>query len=304
MGADKLWDLLVLGAGPAGITASVYAARKGLEFCILTGDVGGMTAASGDIENYTGYQFITGPELVKKFRDHLEQFKVDLREGEPAQRVVRDGDLLRVETARGRYRARTVILATGRTPRLLDVPGEAEYRNRGVTYCAICDGPLYAGMPVAIIGGGNSAFDAALQMMNIATRVTVIDIASRVSADPVMVAKARASGRVEILTGAKVTAVRGEKFVTGLELEREGKAETLAVEGVFVEIGSVPVSGLAPEVDKNRGGEIIVNCQCETNVPGLFAAGDVTNVYAKQIIIACGEGAKAALAAAEYLARR
>jgi alkyl hydroperoxide reductase subunit F len=294
-------DLIIVGAGPAGIAAGVYAARKKIDSLILTEDVGGQTVWSADIENYIGYQFITGVELTRKFREHLEQFDVDLRERETVTMVEKQGGTIRVETDKSRHEARCVIVASGRAPRRLNVEGEQEFRNRGVTYCATCDGPLFAGKPVAIVGGGNSALEATLQMMNIAEKVYVFERGDQLKADPIMVEKARANDKVSIYTGSLVQKVRGDNVVSGIDVLTVGKPETFDVEGIFIEIGSIPTSDFLRDVKKNEAGEILVNCLCQTAVPGIFAAGDVTNVYARQIIVACGEGAKAALAAFEYL---
>jgi thioredoxin-disulfide reductase len=297
-------DLIIIGAGPAGITASVYAARKRMDFMVLSRDVGGQTIWSSDVENYTGYQFITGMELAQKFREHLERFDVRLNEGETVTLAEKRGSSIHVETDRDRYEARCIIVASGRVPREIDVEGEAEFRNRGVTYCATCDGPLFADKPVAVIGGGNSALEATLQMMNIASEVYVFDRDSSLKADPVMVEKAEASPKVRIFTDSRILRIRGNDFVTGLDANVAGRPESIDVKGVFIEIGSLPSSGFVSGVAKNEDDEIIVNCQCQTDVPAVFAAGDVTNVYAKQIIVACGEGAKAALAAFEYLSTK
>ena len=298
-----MYDLLIVGAGPAGITASVYAARKRMNFLVISQDIGGQTVYSWDIQNYTGYQFITGLELVQKFKEHLEQFNVEVKENEDVTLVKKETDKIIIETNKSRYEARTVIIASGRKPRLLEVEGENEFRNKGITYCATCDGPLFANMDVAVIGGGNSALDAVLQLIKIAKKVYLIDIAPRPIADPIMIEKAKASPNVTIYNNAKVEKISGDKFVQGLSISREGKSENLSVQGIFIEIGSIPSSDFVKDVAKNEMGEIMINCKSETNVSGIFAAGDVTDVPAKQIVVACGEGAKAALRAFEYLSK-
>lgn len=298
-----MYDLIIIGAGPAGITASVYAARKRMDFIVVTKDVGGQTLLSPDIENYTGYQFITGPELIQKFREHLDKFKVEVREGETVTLVEKKGNVVKMETDKGKYEAKTAIIGSGRVPRKLGVKGEDELKNRGVTYCATCDGPLFADMDVAVIGGGNSALDAVLQLTKIAKKIYLIDIAPKLRAEPIMVEKVKNDDRVKVYNSTKVEKIYGDDFVHGLTISRSGKMEDLAVEGVFVEIGSIPASDFVKGVKKNEGGEIVVNCNCETSVPAIFAAGDVTNVPAKQIIVACGEGAKAAIYAFEYLSK-
>jgi len=300
----NLYDLIIVGAGPAGITASVYAARKKMDFLVITKDIGGQTALSWDIENYTGYQFITGPELTDKFKEHLEKFKVDLREGETVTLLRKDKNLVEIESDKEKYAAKTVIIASGRIPRKLGVEGEDEFKNRGVTYCATCDGPLFADMDVAVIGGGNSALEATLQLIKITKKIFLIDIAPKLRADPIMVDKAVNSDKVSVHSNSKVEKIYGENFVQGITISREGEIKDLSVEGVFIEIGSFPASNFAKGVGVNEYREITVNCRCQTNIPGIFAAGDVTDVPAKQIIVACGEGAKAALQAFEYLSKR
>jgi thioredoxin-disulfide reductase len=297
-----LYDLIIVGAGPAGITASVYAARKRMDFLVITEDIGGQAVWSSGIQNYTGYQFITGIELGKKFKDHLDKFNVPVKQREQVKKVEKKGDFIEVKTDKASYQAKTVIIASGRTPRELGVPGEKEYKNRGVTYCATCDAPLFAGMEVAVVGGGNAALDAVLQLVKIAQKVHLLS-RSKINADPVMLEKARSSDKVVFHENAKVVEIYGSKFVEGIKIEQKGLSSELLVKGVFIEIGSEADSGMAEGVEKNGEGEIVVNRRCETNIPGIFAAGDVTNVFAKQIIVACGEGSKAALAAFEYLSK-
>jgi len=297
-----MYDLIIIGAGPAGITASIYAIRKSIGLLVISKDIGGQAAWSGDIENYTGYQFISGPELTSKFEEHMRKYDISLKEGEEALEVRRGQDGITVKTNKGAYEAKTVIIASGKRSRELDIPGEKEFKNRGLTYCATCDGPLFAGKDVAVIGGGNSALDAALQLMRIARRVYLINIVSRLTGDPVMIEKIQGSDDIVcVMNNAKVREITGDKMVRMIKVEKNGKAETLAVEGVFVEIGLIPNSAFAPDVAKNSLGEIKVDAFNQTNIPGIFAAGDVTDVPEKQIIIAAGEGSKAALTAFRYL---
>lgn len=275
-----------------------------MDFLVVTKDVGGQTVLTADIENYTGYQFITGSELGQKFREHMEQFDVTVNEMETAALLRADGAGILLETDKAQYRSKTAIVASGRTPRKLGVEGEDQFRNRGVTYCATCDGPLFAGMDVAVVGGGNGALDAVLQLVKIAHRVYLIDRAPQIRADPIMVEKAKDSENVTFYSEATLKRIYGQDFVRGIEVMRGDSVEDLSVGGVFIEIGSLAVSEFVRDASKNEMGEIIVNCACETSIPGVFAAGDVTNVYAKQIVVACGEGAKAALAAFDYLNRK
>ncbi|MFA6170639.1 MAG: FAD-dependent oxidoreductase [Candidatus Margulisiibacteriota bacterium] len=298
-------DLVIIGGGPAGITAAVYAARKKMSLAVVAKEIGGQAAWSSNVENYTGFQVITGPELVKKFSDHLSQYKFEMREGVEATLVERAGSNFQVKLSDGQaLAAKSVIIASGKRPRPLNVPGEREFRGRGVAYCATCDGPLFAGKTVAVVGGGNSALDAALQMERIAAKVYLINLAPALTGDPVMSEKLVGLPKVEIMNSAKITEIFGDQFVRGLKIDRAGRIEALALEGIFVEIGLTPNSALVDCVSKNELGEIEIDCAARTSCPGLFAAGDVTAVPSKQIIIAAGDGAKAALSAFTYLNTR
>ncbi|MBM3254907.1 MAG: FAD-binding protein [Candidatus Omnitrophica bacterium] len=296
-------ELIIIGAGPAGITAAVYAARKRMSLLVISKDIGGQAAWSGDIENYTGYQFISGPELADKFAEHIGKYGVNLKEQEAVVGLKKSGDIILVKTGKSNYETKTVIIASGKRSRELGVPGEKEFKNKGLTYCATCDGPLFSGKPVAVIGGGNSALDAALQLVNIASKVYLVNITSALSGDEIMRQKVESDQKVELLNDTQVTAITGDRFVKGIKIKRAGREEPLAVEGIFVEVGLLPNSEFATDVEKNKLLEIQVNSRNETNIPGVFAAGDVTDVPEKQIIIAAGEGSKAALSAFRYLAQ-
>ena len=300
------YDLIIVGAGPAGMTAGVYAARKQISTLILTENVGGQALWSSGVENYLGYIYITGAELVQKFEEHLKNFDVELEFARVVGLNLVDG-WFRVDTESGEsYNARAVIVAAGKSPRLLNVPGEKEFTGRGVTYCSTCDAPLFAGMDVAVVGGGNSGLDAVIQLMRICPKVYLIEISQKLRADEILQDKVRSAKNVEILTRTLVKEIQGDDFVTGITVENleTHDQRTIDVKGVFVEIGLVPnadfVKGL---VALNRYGEIPVDCGAWTGVPGLYAAGDVTDVPEKQIICAAGDGAKAALGAYSYLVR-
>ncbi|MDD4980183.1 MAG: FAD-dependent oxidoreductase [Candidatus Omnitrophica bacterium] len=299
-----MYDLIIIGAGPAGITAAVYAARKKMNLLVISKDIGGQAALSGDIENYTGYQFITGVDLAAKFEEHMRKYDITLKENEEVNEAQKRGDLISVKTNKGAYEAKTVIIASGKKSRELNVPGEKEFKNKGLTYCATCDGPLFSGKDIAIIGGGNSCLDAALQLIKIARHVYIVNITSGLGGDAIMREKVEASKNVTILNNTQVAAIIGDKMVSGIRIKREGKQEQLVVQGVFVEVGLIPNSDFVKEVEKNQLGEIEVNSRNETSIPGILAAGDVTDVPEKQIIIAAGEGSKAALSAFRYLSQR
>lgn len=300
---DKIYDLIIVGAGPAGITASVYAARKQMDFLIITEDIGGQTAWSGDIENYTGYQFITGIDLTSKFEEHLKKYNIEVKEGEGVTAIEKSGKVISVTAGGNVYRAKTVIVASGKTSRQLGVPGEEEFRNRGLAYCATCDAPLFSGKNVAVIGGGNSALEASLQLIKIANHIDIINITDEVIGDEIIKQKVVSSEKVTVRNNTQVKEIIGDKFVKGIIITSGSGEERIALEGVFVEIGLIPNSSFKSDLDKNEGGEIKVNSHNQTNISGIFAAGDVTDVPEKQIVVAAGEGAKAALAAFSYLSK-
>ena len=300
------YDLNVLGAGPAGMTAVVYSARKQIDTLIISDDIGGQTLWSAGIENYLGFMFITGPELVRKFEEHVRAFDVP-QEYTRVSNLTREAEKFNIHTEDGRvFTARAVIVATGKSPRMLGVPGEKELIGRGVAYCATCDAPLFAGHNVAVIGGGNSGLDAVIQLMGLCPKVYLIEHSPALRADAVVVKKARAADNVEILTNTSVKEIVGDDFVEGIIIDDVNGANRrkLDVKGVFIEIGLIPnTSFLNQLVHLNPQGEIPVDCAARTGVPGLYAAGDVTDVPEKQIIIAAGDGAKAALGAYAYLLR-
>jgi alkyl hydroperoxide reductase subunit F len=253
-----------------------------------------------------GYQFIEGPELMKKFEEQVKQFPLDVKIGQKAESVSRINGGFAVRTNKGEtYQAKAVIFATGKRPRQLNVPGEKELLARGVTYCAICDGPLFAGEKVAVIGGGNSALEAADDMIKIAEHVYLVSL-TPLTGDQVLVDKVTGASNLTIFLEHEVVEIEGESNVEGIKIrDLKSKQERgLGVGGVFIEIGLIPNSEPVKRITAlNHLGEVEVNCANETDLPGLFAAGDVTNVPEKQIVVAAGEGAKAALQSHRYLQR-
>lgn len=300
------YDLVILGAGPAGMTAAIYAARKQIDTLIVSEDVGGQTTWTSDIENYPGFLYISGTELIDRFQEHLRKFEVRI-EYAKASGLSRDGAGFVVETNNGRrIGSRALIVATGKQPRTLDVPGEARLKGKGVTYCATCDGPLFEGMDVAVVGGGNSGVESAVQLMKICPRVYLIERLDHLRADEITQERVRSADNVEILTSTLVTEIWGTNMVEGITVQNQatGEERKIDVSGVFVEVGLIPSSDFARGLlHLNEYGEIPVDCGSRTGIPGLFAAGDVTDVPEKQIICAAGDGAKAALGAYSYLVR-
>ena len=301
-----MYDLMIIGGGPAGLTASVYAARKRLKTLLVSVDIGGQVNNTLGIENYLGYQFIEGPELIDKFQTQVSQFPIDQKIGEKVSRLEKiDGGFEAISETGDKYQTRAVIFATGKRPRKLNVPGEAELAGRGVTYCAICDGPVFAGQRVVVVGGGNSALEAALDMVKIAEHVDLVSV-TPLTGDHILIEQLAGARNVTILTEHQTEEIKGEGLVEGVLVRglKSGEKKWLDVTGVFIEIGLVPNSDPVRELIRlNKWGEVPITPACETTIPGLYAAGDVTDVPEKQIIIAAGEGAKAALRAHRYLQR-
>ncbi|MEG6584576.1 NAD(P)/FAD-dependent oxidoreductase [Dendrosporobacter sp. 1207_IL3150] len=296
-------DVIIIGGGPAGLTATVYAARKKLDTLVLTKEFGGQPMWTMEIENYMGYQFITGPELMEKFDEQARRHADNIKYEEVKKLIINDDGSFTVQSDQGEYTTKTVIIASGKRPRRLEVPGEVEFTGRGVSYCATCDGPLYSNKTVAVVGGGNSALQAALELSAVANKVYLV-VRGGYSADPIIIDKLHQAKNVIELKGYISKAVRGEKYVEKLTVARKDRGEEtdLDVQGVFVEIGLKPNSEFVEGiVALNNRREILVDGRCQTNIPGIFAAGDVTDGIDKQIVIAAGDGSKAALAVYEYL---
>jgi len=301
-----MYDLMIIGGGPAGLAASVYAARKQLNTLLVSVDIGGQVNRTWGVENYLGYQFIEGAELIDKFHSQVSQYHIDQKIGQKVSRLEKiEGGFETTTEAGDKYQSRVVIFATGKRPRQLNVPGETELAGRGVTYCSICDGPVFAGQKVAVVGGGNSALEAALDMVRIAEHVNLVSL-TPLTGDPVLIDKLGKAKNIDIFTGYQTEKIEGEVLVEGIEIKdaNSGESKRLEVGGVFIEIGLIPNSEPVKElIELNRWGEVPISCNCETAIPGLYAAGDVTDVPEKQIVVAAGEGAKALLQAHRYLQR-
>lgn len=300
----KVWDVAVVGGGPAGLTAAMYAARKSLSTILITHDLGGQVGTTHTITNYPGLPKVNGPDLVKLMFEQAYLYGLERLIGERVTGIQLQGRAKSLTLASGRtIEARAVIVATGAQKRTLGIPGEDEYAGRGVVYCSTCDGPFYRDATIAIVGAGNSAMEAAVEMSAIARKVYVVS-RSEWTGDAVLVGKARAARTVTQLVGYEPVEIKGHDTVRRLILRDidSGLQRTLDVDGVFVEIGLFPNSDFMLDlVDTNQSGEIVVDAHGVTGARGVFAAGDVTDGRDKQIVVAAGEGAKAALAAFEYL---
>lgn len=324
-GSWLMLDLIIIGGSAAATAAGIYAARRGLKFKIITKEFGGEVATSGEIGNWPGVNQTDGITLAQQFKEHLKFYKADIEEGVEVEKVVKQPDGTFCVTAKKDgvatkagdkigdgadgatcdYNAKAIIVTTGVHPRELNIPGEKELRNKGVSYCTVCDGPLFGGKTVATIGGGNSALESALMLADIASKVYVLNINPEFRGDTVLIKNLMAKKNVEVISSATTTEILGDALVSGLKYKDKGGVDhELNVEGIFVHIGMTPNSSVMPDgVEKNQFGEIVVNKNCETNIPGLYAAGDVTDVPHKQIVIAAGQGTCALLSAVQYLNR-
>ena len=308
LAAKESFDVLIVGGGPAGAAAAVYAARKGIRTGIASERFGGQVLDTLGIENFVSVKETEGPKFALALEEHVRHYDVDIMNLQRAKRLVPRAGLVEVELESGAsLKARSVILATGARWRNVNVPGEQEYRNKGVAYCPHCDGPLFKGKRVAVIGGGNSGVEAAIDLAGVVAHVTLIEFDTKLRADAVLQRKLGSLPNVTTLLNAQTTEITGDgQRVDGLVYKDRGSGETTRVEleGVFVQIGLVPnTEWLKGTVELSRHGEIIVDAKGQTSVPGVFAAGDATTVPFKQIIIAAGDGAKAALGAFDHLMR-
>ena len=309
--AKDAFDVLVVGGGPAGAAAAIYAARKGIRTGIAADRIGGQMLDTVDIENFISVSKTEGPKLSAAMENHIRDYEVDIMGQQRAAKLIpaaEEGGLIEVQTETGAtLKARTVILSTGARWRNMNVPGEDQYRTKGVTYCPHCDGPLFKGKDVAVIGGGNSGIEAAIDLAGLVRHVTVLEFAGELKADAVLQKKLASLPNVTVILNAQTTEVNGDgKKVTGLAYKDRTTDEikTVALEGIFVQIGLLPnTEWLKGTVNTTRFGEIEINAKGETNLPGVFAAGDCTNVPFKQIIIAAGAGATAALSAFDFMIR-
>ncbi|CAO3451706.1 Alkyl hydroperoxide reductase protein F [Azospirillum argentinense] len=309
--AKDAFDVLVIGGGPAGAAAAIYAARKGIRTGVAAERFGGQVLDTMAIENFISVSHTEGPKLAAALEQHVKEYEVDVMNLQRAEKLIPasgPGGLIEVQLANGAsLKSKTVILSTGARWRQMGVPGEDEYRNKGVAYCPHCDGPLFKGKRVSVIGGGNSGVEAAIDLAGIVAEVTLIEFDSQLRADEVLQRKLRSLPNVRVITSGLTTEVHGDGTkVTGLSYKNRntGEVHRIDLEGIFVQIGLVPnTEWLKGSVALSPRGEIEVDARGQTSIPGVFAAGDATTVPYKQIIIAMGEGSKAALSAFDYLIR-
>ncbi|PVZ20010.1 MULTISPECIES: alkyl hydroperoxide reductase subunit F [unclassified Pseudomonas] len=310
LNAKAAFDVLVIGGGPAGAAAAVYAARKGIRTGVAAERFGGQVLDTLAIENFISVKETEGPKLAMALEEHVKQYDVDIMNLQRAEQLIpgRDGAPHEVRFAGGAsLKAKALIIATGARWREMNVPGEQQYRNRGVAYCPHCDGPLFKGKRVAVVGGGNSGVEAAIDLAGIVSHVTLLEFDSKLRADAVLQRKLNSLPNVTVITEALTTEVTGDgQKVNGLTYKdrQTGESRHVELEGIFVQIGLLPNSDwLKGTIELSQRGEVMVDARGETDLPGIFAAGDVTTAPYKQIIIAMGEGAKASLAAFDHLIR-
>ena len=308
LSAKEAFDVLIVGGGPAGAAAAVYAARKGIRTGVVAERFGGQVLDTLSIENFVSIKETEGPQFATALEQHVKAYDVDIMNVQRAEALVPGNGLIEVKLANGGVlKSKTVILSTGARWREINVPGEREYRNHGVAYCPHCDGPLFKGKRVAVVGGGNSGVEAAIDLAGVVSHVTLIEFGAELRADAVLQRKLHSLPNVTVITSAQTTEITGDgKKVNGITYKDRNSDEIkhIALEGVFVQIGLVPnTEWLKGTVALSKHGEIEVDAKGQTSLPGVFAAGDVTTVPYKQIVIAVGEGAKAALSAFDHLIR-
>lgn len=305
------FDMLIVGGGPAGAAAAVYAARKGIRTGVASERFGGQVLDTLGIENFISMKETEGPKLAFALEEHVRSYEVDIMNLQRARKLVTNAgpnkDLIEIELESGAsLKSRSVVISTGARWRNINVPGEAQFKNKGVAYCPHCDGPLFKGKRVAVIGGGNSGVEAAIDLAGLVGHVTLVEFDIKLRADAVLVRKLESLSNVTIITNAQTTEITGDQTVNGLIYKDRATSEihTVALEGVFIQIGLIPnTDWLKGAVELSKHGEIIIDDKGQTSVPGVFAAGDATTVPYKQIIIAAGDGAKAALGAFDHLIR-
>ncbi|MCD6271196.1 FAD-dependent oxidoreductase [bacterium] len=303
---NELYDLIIIGGGPAGITAGIYAGRQHLKTLLISKEFGGQVAKKAvDIENYPGFEKISGIELIQKFKNHLQKFNIEVQYDE-VTKIQKEENVFGVHTKTGKtFNSLAVIIASGADPRPLEVEGEKEFLGKGVSYCAVCDGSFFKDKVVAVVGGGNAGFETAIFLSKIAKKIYILEYGETVKADQTNQEIVKRSGKTEIITNAQVKKIFGKEKVEGvIYLDRKTQEEKeLKVDGVFIQIGNQPATSFAKDlVDFNERDEIVVEFEtCQTKTAGLFAAGDCNTGPFKQIVTACGEGAKSALAAFQYI---
>ncbi|WP_067139281.1 FAD-dependent oxidoreductase [Oceanivirga salmonicida] len=301
---EKIYDVIVVGGGPSAIASAIYTVRKGLKVAVIADSIGGQVITTNEIENIIGIPKTTGYEFTTNLEKHLTEYEVDVFKGHLVNQIKLENEYKLVITDNETYKTKSVILATGAKHRKLNVKGEDDFASKGVHYCATCDGPFYRNLDVVVVGGGNSGVEAALDLSNIAKSVTLIEYLDTLKADSLLQDKLKENEKINVILGAKLEEIKGTQFVTNLDYidRKTNELKNIKTDGIFVEIGLLPsTDNFKDLVELNNRNEIKIDALNKTNVDGIFAAGDCTDVAYKQIIIALGDGAKAALSAFDYL---
>lgn len=299
-----MYDSIIIGAGIAGLTAAIYAARKRMKYEIISEEFGGQFMVSGEVLNYPGIVKTTGAEFSMTMQKQMEENDVKVKT-ETVKQVQKLGDNFKVITDKGEYETKSIIVATGARPRKLNVPGEEEFTNKGITYCSICDGPLFSGMDVAIVGGGDSALEAVDFMKEIASKIYLIVLGDELGGHEYLQERVKQNPKVEILFNTKTKEILGDEMVSGLKYEQDGEEKQLNVKGVIIEIGRVPNTEAFKDIVKlDEHNHIEIDAQTRTSVEGIFAAGDCASGHEYQYVIAAGQGCMALIKAARYLAEK
>ncbi|NCO04804.1 MAG: FAD-dependent oxidoreductase [Candidatus Magasanikbacteria bacterium] len=315
---SELYDLIIIGAAAAGCSASIYASRRQLKYAVITKDIGGEVALSGEVENWPGIIHTTGIQLANDFEKHMKSYNPEIALGFGVEKIEQDGNthIVYAKSFSGEekiYRTKTVIIATGIHPRELNIPGEKKLNGRGVTYCTVCDGPLYKNKITTTIGAGNAALESALMLSKISSKAYLVtkykDSKETNGGFPrgenILIEKVKKEKNIEIIYNAITTEITGDNVVQGITYKNQetGEETTVKTNGVMVHIGVIPNSSFVEKIEKDKIGQIKVNTRCETNIKGVFAAGDVTDNQYNQIVIAAGQGVTAALSAIEDINR-
>ena len=298
-----MYEVIIIGTGIAGCTAALYAARKKMDYLVMAKDFGGQFLISGEILNYPGIVKTNGEDFLEMFEEQMKFNNIEPKLNEEVTKIEQSEKGFNVLTGDDRYQGKTVIVATGSRPKKLNVPGESEFQKKGVTYCSICDGPLFSGKDIAIIGGGNSALEGVEFTKNIANRIYLLNIEKKLTGHGLLIEKVKSYKNVEIIQEAETTELFGDDFISGLKYKKDGELHTLTIEGIIIEIGRTPntecVHGFLKLDDR---GHIVIDCQTRTSVEGVFAAGDCASGREFQYAIAAGQGCMALLKAAKYRA--
>jgi len=302
-----VYDLIIIGGGPAGIAAGIYAVRKRLSTLLITKEWGGQITRANEVQNWPGIRSISGLNLIRQMTEHLKSFEIEIKENKEVIDLDKKGDNFIVRDNDEQYEARAVIIASGKMPRTLNIPGEEEFKGKGVSICATCDAPIFKNKEVAVVGGGNAGFAIAMDLIKYAKKIYILEFFEEMKGDPLTKEKLTQTGKVEFITNVAIKEIKGTKFVESLVYEDRKTSEDkeIKVKGAFISVGMMAKAEFAAKlVELNKIGEIVIDKDNYTKTPGLFAAGDITDIKYEQVIIAAGEGAKAALAVTEYLEKK